>query len=100
MITAKEFKFLLPLACEWVQQQEQHILRQGVELDADQQIDAFLIGVKDPKKVRLLKVDRIPSPSHQALKGAAEAIGLFYESTIGITFRYGIYLRADCWHQR
>ena len=100
MITSAQFKLLLPLACEWVQQQETRILNNGVALDDDQQIDAFLIGINDPTKVRLLKVNQIPRPDLPALEAAAEVTGLLSPGTIGVTFRYGIYIRADCWNQR
>lgn len=100
MIAPDQFKILLPLACEWAQEQEKRILSSGVELDTDQQIDAFLIGIKAPEKVRLLEVDNIPTPSHPALKAAAKLSGLLSAATAGVTFRYGIYIRSDCRNQR
>lgn len=100
MVTPEQFKVLLPLACEWAQQQEKRILENGVALNVDQQIDAFLVGIKDPSIVRLLKVDRVPVPSHPALKAAVEMTGLISTTTAGVSFRYGIYIRSDCWNQR
>ncbi|MDO1446555.1 hypothetical protein Q0590_09860 [Rhodocytophaga aerolata] len=100
MISFEQFEALLPIACEWAEKQEEIILQYGAELNADQQIDAFLIGIKDPSKVRLLKVDHIPIPNYPALKNAVELTGLLSSTTIGVTFRYGIYIRSDCWNQR
>lgn len=100
MITKEQFNKLLPLACDWATEQEKFILEKGIPLNDDQQIDAFLLSVKEIKKVRLLKVDKIPTPSIPELKAAVEYTGLLAESTIGVTFRYGIYIRSDCWNQR
>lgn len=100
MITLQQFTILLPLACEWAKEQEKLILKNGVELNADQQIDAYLVGIKDPTKVRLLKVSRIPIPQVPELKKAVEFTGLLSPNTLGVTFRYGIYIRADFWDQR
>jgi hypothetical protein len=100
MISSKQFNALLPIACKWAEEQEKIILRHGVKLDVDQQIDAFLIGIKDPTKIRLLKVDQVPVPSHHALKEAAEMIGFLSNTTIGLALRYGIYIRSDYWNQR
>lgn len=100
MITKQQFEKLLPLACEWVEQQEKVIIDFGVELDDDQKIDAYLIGVTHIEKVRLLKVESIPAPINPELIKAAQLAGLVTESSIGITFRYGIYIQEKFWNQR
>jgi len=83
------------MACAWAKQQEEFILEKGIPLSVDQQIDAYLIGVKNIDKVRLLYVDTIPSPLLPELRSAAEWSGLMSLNTTGTTFRYGIYLRSD-----
>ena len=100
MIDQQQFKRLLPLASEWVEQQEETIINCGVELNDDQRIDAFFIGVKDIDKVRLLKVKSIPTPINSELEYEAQITGLLTGSTIGITFRYGIYIQEEYWDQR
>lgn len=100
MITLEEFKILLPLAYEWAKEQEKRIIKNGVKLNDDQQIDAYLIGIKDPRKIRLLKVNSIPMPDIPQLKKAVEFTRLLSPNTIGVTFRYGICIRADFWDQR
>ena len=50
----------LPIIIDWVKNQEKLILNNGVGLSEDQKIDAYLIGVKNIDKVRLLEVDQIP----------------------------------------
>jgi hypothetical protein len=100
MITLEQFKALLPVACEWVAEQESIISRYGVPLSPAQTADAIKIGVEHPEKVRLLKVTRIPVPDRRPLCTAAEASQLFSPLPGGLTVRYGIFIRADCWDDR
>lgn len=60
--TKKEIETLIQLVYDWAKTHEELILKEGLELTADQQIDAFLAGVKDPKKVRILNTNLIPFP--------------------------------------
>jgi len=99
MIRDSEFKKLL-LACEWAKEQEKIILKNGIPLNDDQQIDAYLIGVKEPSKVRLLSIKEIPLPNLLELKSAVNEIGLIKKSTIGITFKHGIYIKSEYWNNR
>ena len=100
MITREEFKVLLPLACAWSEEQERIILRDGVPLSPAQTTDAKNVGVAHPEQVRLLKVTRIPMPENPALRDAAVAVELITPRTGGLTLRYGIFIRADCWDDR
>ena len=52
------------------------------------------------EKVRLLKVARIPIPDNPALRDAVNAIQLISPRIAGLTLRYGIFIRADCWDDR
>lgn len=99
-MTVDEFVALLPLACAWAEEQEQTILRDGAPLSPDQAVDARWIGVSHPERVRLLSVDRIPVPAHPGLRRAAEHTGLISSMTIGLTLRYGIFIREDLWGDR
>jgi hypothetical protein len=100
VITQEQFKSLLPLACVWAAEQERVILRDGVGLTRAQTADAAKIGVAHPEGVRLLSVVRVPLPEHPALRVAAEATQLISPQTGGLTLRYGIFIRADCWSDR
>lgn len=100
MITQEEFIILLPLACSWAEEQERIMLRDGVPLSLAQVTDARNIGVAHPEKVRLLKVTHIPMPGHPGLRAAAEVSKLITADTAGLTLRYGIFIRADCWGVR
>jgi hypothetical protein len=100
MITQEQFTVLLPLACAWAEEQERIILRDGVPLSPVQKNDAVKIGVTHAERVRLLKVARVPVPEHPALRAAAEATQLISPRTGGLTLRYGIFIRTDCWGDR
>lgn len=100
MISAEQFNSLLPLACAWAEEQESIILREGVPLTTGQVEDARRIGIIHPERVRLRVVEEIPLPRHSELRMAAEMTGLISPMTIGLTLRYGIFIRADCWGER
>jgi len=100
MITPEQFNMLLPLACAWAEEQERVILRDGVPLATAQVADAHRIGVVQPERVRLRVVEEIPLPTHPDLRMAAEITGLISPMTIGLTLRYGIFIRSDYWGER
>jgi len=100
MITRALLKLVLPIACSWAEEQERAIHREGVVLTASQIDDARRIGVKEPLRVRLRVVEEIPLPFHPVLKAAAEKTGFISPHTIGLTLRYGIFIRSDCWGDR
>lgn len=99
-ISPEQFELLLPLACQWAAEQEAHILSTGQPLSAVQLADARLIGVSAPDRVRLLYVPEILPPAHPMLRQAAEATHLISPLTGGLTLRYGIFIRSDCWGNR
>src|SRR6267378_6975261 len=94
------FETLLPLACAWAEEQEQRILREGMALTSAQLEDARVVGIGSPERVRLLKVEEIPTPSDPMLHAAAQATGLISPLTCGLTLRYGIFIRTDYWGER
>ncbi len=100
MITPQQFYQLLPLAVSWAEQQENYILQNGDQLTTSQLTDAKLVQVASPEKVRLLKVDQIPLPNESSLRNAAQMLGLITANTIGLTLRYGVFIRKDFWNGR
>jgi hypothetical protein len=95
-----QFDRLLPLAANWVQRQEKRMLRIGVPLSDQELADARAIGVAEPDRVRLLQLDCVPFPTDAMLKAAAAAIQFLTPKTCGLTLRYGIFVRSDCWRER
>lgn len=64
MIISPALKILLPFACAWAESNERMILQDGVQLTESQKEDARKIGVKEPNRVRLLKVEKIFLPEN------------------------------------
>jgi hypothetical protein len=95
-----DFEQLLPLAAEWAREQEQRILREGRSLSPQEIVDARAVGVREPERVRVLAVNQIPTPPTPVLKSAAAQINLLPTQPSGLTFRYGIFLRTGCEHNR
>ena len=96
----REFPVLLPLAAQWAAEQEAMILTGGVPLKAEELEDASQLGVREPGKVRLLKVPGIPRPADPRLTAACDAVGFLTPATRGLTVGYGIFVRQDCWGGR
>src|SRR5262245_62516648 len=99
IITPEQLEMLLPLACAWAVGQERAIVQSGVGLSESQLADARQVGVARPERVRLLRVAQIPVPTAPALAAAARATNLISPLTHGLTFRYGIFIRADILNQ-
>lgn len=97
-ISPEVFDELLPLAIQWVAENEARILCHGHGLQPEEQEDARLAGVESPEKIRILIVPEIPGPGEGALGLVNEEIGFVNERTGGLTLNYGIYIREDCAH--
>jgi hypothetical protein len=96
----KQFGMLLPVAVRWVNTQQRRILQHGVALSGAEIEDAKAVGVREPSRVRLLSVRRVPWPGGSTLRLAGEAIGFRTGVTRGLTLGYGIFIREDCWRDR
>lgn len=97
MINPQEIISLIPKASTWVEKQEAIILANGVPLTEKQKSIASKIGIKNIDKIRLLKLELIPEPEDSILNEASKAIGFISVDTLGIAYRYGIYIRHDFW---
>ncbi len=97
MINPQEIISLIPKASIWVEEQEAFILANGIPLNEKQRSIASKIGIKNTGKIRLLQVEFIPEPEDFILNEASKAIGFISGDTLGITYRYGIYMRDDFW---
>ena len=92
--------FALPFATSYAEEQEQIILRDGVPLTATQSADAQLVGIKDAQRIRLLKVESIPTPTQTILAKANEYVGMINPRSTTVTYGFGICIRQDLWDQR
>lgn len=95
-----QFERLLPLAAKWAAAVEGRILREGVPLPEEGMADASALGVREPERVRLLALARVPTPSDLTLRTAAAAIRFLTPTTCGLALRYGIFVRSDYWGDR
>jgi hypothetical protein len=100
VIDQKTFEHLLPIACQWAEAQEDFILARGVSLGPHHIADARRAGVQDPSRVRVLVVDRIPLPQNEELAAASRRTQIITAASRGVSFGYGIIIRADCWDDR
>ena len=91
---------LLPLAAQWAADQERRVLCEGVPLSEVELADARAIGVRNPERVRLLRVDAVPVPVHPILKAASASINFITAAPRGLALDYGIFVRADHWRDR
>jgi hypothetical protein len=95
-----QFERLVPLAARWAEALERRILREGIALSAEELADAGALGVRQPERVRLLCLASVPTPDDLTLRSAAAAVQFLTPATRGLTLRYGIFIRADCWRER
>jgi hypothetical protein len=100
MIDQKDFDRLAPHACEWAKTQEASILQHGAPLTADQIADARRAGVREPERVRVFVVSRIPLPDDKELADAARRAQIITDASRGVAIGHGIIIRADSWRDR
>jgi len=84
----------IPFAAGWVRWQEARILRDGRPLSATELADALEMGVAFPEKIRVLVVTSIPVLNGPVVRFLAKAFPAVSAKTVGLSLRYGIYLRA------
>ena len=96
--TALAATLAVPAASLWVAHWERRIGATGVALTPLQLADARAVGVSFPKRVRLLRVERVPFPHWAGT--LAKLAGAEAAQTAGLTARYGIFIRADHWGNR
>lgn len=98
--TFDQLEDILPLAAQWATRQQQRVLCEGVPLSRKELADAKAIGVRNPERVRLLRVDVIPVPAHPMLKAAAASIHFLTAAPRGLALDKGIFIRTDYWRDR
>ncbi len=91
---------LVPLAAEWVRREERKILRDGVPLSPESLMDASRMGVAHPEKIRLMNVERIPVLNGAFISWLSRLVPAISSHTVGLSLRYGIYIRSRHWGDR
>jgi hypothetical protein len=83
----------IKLACMWVNQQQEYIDNFGAKLTPHQIALAIQVGVRQPELIRILTIEKIPSPNDETLSKLAEKLNFLGPGTLGITLGYCIYVR-------
>lgn len=83
----------VPVAAAWVASHERKILRLGIPLSATGLADAARMGVTHPGKIRRLQVKSIPVLNSRLMKILSRMIPPLSANTVGLSLRYGIYVR-------
>lgn len=87
---------ILPIACAWAKRQESWICKGGVPLSPRHIELAKQLGIAYEERIRLRAVPRVP-PLNRLLRVAGKRLGIVSDRTIGMTLRYGIFIREDEW---
>ncbi|HEV3392900.1 MAG TPA: hypothetical protein VG103_05255 [Chthoniobacterales bacterium] len=98
--TTELLEELLPVAAQWVTEQRQRALCGGVPLSKTELADARAVGVRNPERVRLLRVETIPVPAHPMLRAAAVSMKFLPAAPRGLALDDAIFVRADFWRDR
>jgi hypothetical protein len=98
--TLDQLEELLPIAEQWAADQERRVLCEGVPLTKAELADAKAIGVRNPERVRLLRVETIPVPASPMLRAAAASIHFLGAAPRGLALDYAIFVRSDHWRDR
>ena len=97
MLMARSPLLLLPLATPlvtaWAAWQRRRVLALGRPLDAEQCTIAAAVGVRQPQRIRVLLVDRIPFPGGRVADWLALRFGLPGPHVDGMALGHALLLR-------
>jgi len=88
---------VLPAVVRWAEARQAEVLRDGVPLNDEELATAKRMGVKDPYKIRLLRVVQVPMPGGPVLGTLSRLAGFNSATTAGMCVGYGVYVRHDNW---
>jgi hypothetical protein len=88
------------IAARWVEWHERRILKHGIPLPPESLADAARMGVAEPEKIRLMRVDAIPMLNGRLVKMLASRLPEISANTVGLTLGHGIYIRTPWWGDR
>ncbi len=84
---------ILPAAEQFVYRNEQTALENGVELNEKQMDIARKVGLKNPERVRLYYVLKLPFPEDPELANLAREYGYSSPFMAAYTYGYGIWIK-------
>lgn len=83
---------LLPRAIAWVETVAHHVLVRGRVPNGAEVLMARSVGVGCPDQIRIMCVDRLPTPDDPDLRRAALVAGLLGADGLGLTLGYAVLL--------
>lgn len=83
---------LLPKAIAWADAQQEHALIHGRPLTPRELLLAVAVEVRQPERIRITIVPRLPLPTDPELQQAALQTGLLGPEMIGLTLGFGIFV--------
>ncbi len=86
---------VLASACGWIAAIEAHAVAHGRPLDRIERAWAARAGVRAPDRVRVLVTPSMPRPEDPVLADLARDFGLITPATVGLSARYGVYVRSN-----
>ena len=87
---AAQLSVMAPRVVAWAEKLSADGRARGAALESSQLRIARASGVRDPEKIRVVVVDRIPLPDEPELKAAALKVGLSPASALGMTVGYTV----------
>lgn len=90
---AAQLPALAPRAVAWADGLAASAEARGMPLGSARLAIARQVGVREPRKIRIVVMDEIPLPDDPTLKGAALSVGLSQGDAAGMTLGYAVFLR-------
>lgn len=88
-----ELLHLLPSVIAWAESASAQVIAAGSPLSPEALDVARRVGVREPERVRVLRVDAMPKPADPVLRRVAMATGLLGPDSRALTLGYGIQIK-------
>jgi len=86
----KQIEELFPLVVAWVEQVEKEALEKGEPVLPPFEATAEALGIRQIDKIRVWKVDTMPTPENPQIQALAERFGLSIAGSGGLTLGHAI----------
>ena len=87
---AAQLSVMAPRVVAWAEKLSAEGRAHGIALTPEQQRIARESGVREPGRIRIRVVDRIPLPDDAELRAAALQVGLSQSTALGMTLGYAV----------
>src|SRR5260370_9493609 len=86
----KRIEELFPLAVSWVEQVEKEALEKGEPVLPPFEATAEALGIRQIDKIRVWKVDTMPTPENPQIQALPERLGLSIAGSGGLTLGHAL----------